>query len=495
MNRNQRTEYWNQWERRRRNVEKRHRGKISKALSNQVKTYIAGIEDKGVTATYLNLDLKRPYENLYEAFKGLYVQAGLFQANVVYGETRRYKYRGFGFNGEWTRLILEYLERYILEKVVLPITDNTKDWIKKVLEKAVTDGWSVDETVREIMTKSRDINAKRARVITRTESVRAMNHGTLVGAEKSRLVMEKVWITARDERVRGSHRRLEGKTADVEDSFPDSVLKFPGDPDGKAKDVVNCRCTIAMMPKRDENGRLIRKPEIRISDRTSIESSLNSIVREAQEFKPAASIKEVEDRLSAYSISKPTMRGVDVEVGNKVLKTIEDIYKGGKLEKLSRISAGKFRNDAMASYGLGTGELKINTNHMGSVKKVNDYMANAVKDKEYLKEKLEAGEIVDYKKRQLVRDLLSYERSLVGDSVEDIITHELGHHIDLTTLVTKQKEFRKEVTANLDNYVKGLSSYAKSDHFEYIAESFTSYRKGENRIDPLLAAFFKSLGL
>jgi SPP1 gp7 family putative phage head morphogenesis protein len=260
MNREQRIIYWRGWERRRINLEAKYRGKVYKALKAQVRKFIENI-DRGLVETYVNLDLIQPYENLAGVLQAMYVKGGLYQANVTYGDVRL-KYRGFGFNEEWTRLIIEYFRQYILNKAVLPITDNTKEMVRKILSKAIEEGWSVEETVKEIMTKTNDLNKKRARVITRTESVRAMNHGALVGADKSLFVMEKVWITAKDERVRGSHRRLEGKKADVEDSFPDTVLKFPGDPDGEAKDVVNCRCTVGLVPKRDENGRLIRKPNI-----------------------------------------------------------------------------------------------------------------------------------------------------------------------------------------------------------------------------------------
>jgi SPP1 gp7 family putative phage head morphogenesis protein len=271
MNRDQRRTYWYQWERRRANLEKKHRGKIYKALKGQVHEYTRDIREKGLHAAYLNLDLRLPYENLSRVLEVLYIKGALYQANLTYGETRKVKFVGFGFNEEWTNLIIQYFRQYILNKAVLPITENTREVIRKILNVAITEGWSIDETVKEIEKKGTEVNRKRARVIVRTESVRAMNYGAMVGAEKSRLVMEKVWITAKDERVRGSHRRLEGKRADMDEIFEGSSLKFPGDPDAPAKEVVNCRCTIAMMPKRDENGKLIRKP-------VSIETLINENV-------------------------------------------------------------------------------------------------------------------------------------------------------------------------------------------------------------------------
>ena len=36
------------------------------------------------------------------------------------------------------------------------------------------------------------------------------------------------------------------------------MLSFPGDPKGRAGNVVNCRCTVAIVPKRDSQGNLVR---------------------------------------------------------------------------------------------------------------------------------------------------------------------------------------------------------------------------------------------
>ena len=35
-------------------------------------------------------------------------------------------------------------------------------------------------------------------------------------------------------------------------------LAYPGDPKGRAGNVINCRCTVGIIPKRDASGSLIR---------------------------------------------------------------------------------------------------------------------------------------------------------------------------------------------------------------------------------------------
>lgn len=119
-----------------------------------------------------------------------------------------------------------------------------------------------------------DLNAERARLvkdarssedtwsntatrIARTESTNVLNEATLqrgVDAEADageRMV--KVWISARDERVRPTHGKppigAHGQTVGVHEKFRVGAgfLERPGDPLGPVEEVVNCRCSIAVL--------------------------------------------------------------------------------------------------------------------------------------------------------------------------------------------------------------------------------------------------------
>ena len=96
---------------------------------------------------------------------------------------------------------------------------------------------------------SRRINEETARAfrsirIARTETISASNKGALVsyqagGAEG------KQWITAGDEAVRESHAAANGQIRGLQQKFQIgfSELDHPGDPDGPAGEIINCRCT------------------------------------------------------------------------------------------------------------------------------------------------------------------------------------------------------------------------------------------------------------
>lgn len=96
----------------------------------------------------------------------------------------------------------------------------------------------------------------RARVIAQTETTRAYGAGTLAGGmEQSRLsgrLLRKRWDTEQDERVRVSHRAVDGDVLDLGMPFyVDGIpLMFPGDPMGPPETVINCRCDLVIVNER-----------------------------------------------------------------------------------------------------------------------------------------------------------------------------------------------------------------------------------------------------
>jgi hypothetical protein len=105
----------------------------------------------------------------------------------------------------------------------------------------------------------------------RTENTLASFYGLKLAAEKSEYETGKEWISASDHRTRHGHRRVDGEVVDEEGRFAVGVytkkgillrteMMFgPGDPEASAENVINCRCTTALVPMRDERGRLIPK--------------------------------------------------------------------------------------------------------------------------------------------------------------------------------------------------------------------------------------------
>lgn len=53
----------------------------------------------------------------------------------------------------------------------------------------------------------------------------------------------KQWDSTLDSRTRSSHKRVDGEIRELDEEFSNGLM-FPGDPDGKAEEVINCRCAL-----------------------------------------------------------------------------------------------------------------------------------------------------------------------------------------------------------------------------------------------------------
>ncbi len=145
--------------------------------------------------------------------------------------------------GSWSE---EVMARRVLK--VTRINDATRDNLARVLSNAYENGSSIDQVVEALQPT---FSKPRARTIARTEVVGATNEGTFEGYKASEIVEKIQWITAGDEKVRGTHAAVDGEIVKLGERFSNGLL-YPGDPGGDAADVINCRCqTIAVGFKED----------------------------------------------------------------------------------------------------------------------------------------------------------------------------------------------------------------------------------------------------
>ena len=89
----------------------------------------------------------------------------------------------------------------------------------------------------------------------RTAVTSAQNAGRQASYEhaaKRGIAVRKRWVATLDGRTRHSHRAMDGVTVAYNEPFVTplgSVMQYPGDRDGKAGDVYNCRCTVRTVEK------------------------------------------------------------------------------------------------------------------------------------------------------------------------------------------------------------------------------------------------------
>nr|WP_299488612.1 phage minor head protein [uncultured Allomuricauda sp.] len=143
--------------------------------------------------------------------------------------------------------LIEYLIKFIVDQI-----DEGKDirTISRLLQKHIL---------------SRGFYRWQIERIVRTETTAAANQGAIRAGESSNIVWEKEWISSKDARTRRrpddvfDHFDIDGLRVPKGQKFniQGDLLDYPGDPNGQPANVINCRCTVAVVPKRDESGRII----------------------------------------------------------------------------------------------------------------------------------------------------------------------------------------------------------------------------------------------
>lgn len=261
--------------------------RIEKTIAAKFNETASIVKSNGVNAAIsaLNNELTNPA--LTKEIQRLYATVGTRYANDSYRQLK-VKQRGlrkpvkelgfdsletkaggsFGFNQTWVDWILNYLQKHLIENITFNVNTTTKDFILSVLNQSVTEGWGIDKTVTAL--EQSGFSETQSARIARTEVNIASNAGTLAAGETYEYQMQKEWVAVHDHRTRGtnpeddaSHVSLNGTVIDFEDVFIDprngDRLKSPGDPNGSAGSIINCRCQLTLKPKEDERGRLIPK--------------------------------------------------------------------------------------------------------------------------------------------------------------------------------------------------------------------------------------------
>lgn len=256
--------------------------RLYKVFRDQYKETIAVLNEKGIKAAInaLNLSIFNP--EIGKLIGEMYRKFVLSYATSSYNELirlaaikvkRKDDTGAFGFSEPWNQSITEYLNQYLLSRAVLQYNDGTKQEILKVLLEGQAQGWGIDRIIQELNSiEERSITEFRARRIVRTELSIAANHADNMVQDSVPFEVEKVWISTHDNRTRDSHNKMDGVQVDGDVSFHVprmrgkvqigvDLMNGPGDPAGSAENVINCRCTRGLEPKRDKTGRLIPKQQ------------------------------------------------------------------------------------------------------------------------------------------------------------------------------------------------------------------------------------------
>ncbi|BDT39519.1 phage minor head protein [Streptomyces yaizuensis] len=85
---------------------------------------------------------------------------------------------------------------------------------------------------------------------TNAESSGAYDAGQTSEQETGRAAALKKWVAVLDDRTRDAHREADGQEVALDEPFTvgGERLRYPGDPNGSAGNVINCRCSVKVVP-------------------------------------------------------------------------------------------------------------------------------------------------------------------------------------------------------------------------------------------------------
>ncbi len=256
-------EAWHQFKIFQQTHETRYAKKWYQLIRKQAKVVADHLLQHGADKTVLMINLLIREDDTSKLLRSLYRNVGSAWAQIESGNIEQYtkswnqpvRMKFFGFDSVWEGLLDIFFAAKGGEKIT-SITDTTRRWLISLIQRGREQELGPEQIARS-MTSDKAIPLARARVISRTETVAAANFGGVTAARQSKLKMNKRWVNARDSRVRELHRDggsgVGGEVVPLDQPFSNGLM-HPGDPNGSAKQVIQCRCVASMRPVRDENG-------------------------------------------------------------------------------------------------------------------------------------------------------------------------------------------------------------------------------------------------
>lgn len=203
--------------------------KYQLALKKQIKESLANINDYDTIYEYLENCYEVGYIGaLYDIQKqGIPIIAPIDQTQVVSAIVNDTKLK----DGLYKRL--GYDRKILIET------------INKEIARGITTSLTYSEVKRNIHEKTL-LSIKKSYLIARTEGHRVMCTATYNAqrvAKENGCDIYKQWDSALDSRTRPSHRIVDGEIREMDEKFSNGLL-YPGDPNGSASEVCNCRCAL-----------------------------------------------------------------------------------------------------------------------------------------------------------------------------------------------------------------------------------------------------------
>lgn len=362
-------------------------------------------------------------------------------------------------------------------------------WNQQKITSAITQGILQGEGIRDISKRLRkvsDMNRNQSITNARTITTSVENAGRINSykrAESMGIGMKKVWLATLDKRTRDSHRHLDGEKVETDETFSNGC-RYPGDPQGPAREVYNCRCTLIAQ---------VDGVELDLSD-TSLRNNYKLGGMSYEEWKNehlkkveltqvnigrAKSVADINGILnkSGYFTSQCDLSGCDLDSAKSIASSYERVFSTYPQvrNKIGGVTAKDLGGGTYAQcYLYSDKRIEVNNSDefFGDFNRVIKSYENDVK----------------------------WKWHPVGTTAESIVIHELGHAIDglLTDAEVLDSGFslksekyhtasfyiRSKVAMSTGVKIKDMgssvSTYGSSNEMEWFAECFAEYLTSAN---------------
>ena len=403
-----------------------------------------------------------------------------------------------------------------------------KRQISACVASSILQGKSIKGMADDLQKRIPTMNRTSAIRTARTAVTGAQNAGRIdsyTAAQKMGIKLKKEWLATLDGRTRHSHAMLDGEQVDNEKKFSNGCM-FPGDPNGPAAEVYNCRCTlIAAVDGVDTSDAKRRARDPETGESVLIENMSYAEWAGWKEkqpkkiakpvFTPAKTIEEAQkyaekyvDNYKSKYTGKIDYKGIDLQYANEMNRALTEVldqydvdYKIRNLVPFNRREKRFKDTTAEAAYQWGTCDLFFNKDYLKSTKAMS---AHVKEYRDLLDTVLPNIDIAIEKAKQktgfgaevqlrYVEALKATGRTNVNEpDAYGSMVHELGHYLDDRVFKKAEKETGFDLSASFEKYSGKISAYATSNKQEYVAESFAAYWNGEEDIiDPELVKIFE----
>lgn len=376
---------------------------------------------------------------------------------------------------------------------------------QSAITQSILQGEDIRKTAKRVAlgTTKKDRNAavRNARTAT-TNAENAGRCDSYKRAEKMGIKLKQVWLAALDRRTRDSHRRLDGEKISVGEKFSNG-LRFPGDPQGAAHEVWNCRCTLIaevdgvnynLADDTQRNSKLGGMSYEEWKAAKTPKQFIVDVQPEQLTIGTAKTVGDVNKYMNGqgwYASGKVDLTGCDIDSAKSIASAYQQVFDKfpnlkGRINAPDAKPVGMNKNTYAWCYTRAGGKVQVNPDVYNNWQKVVD----------------------------------SYNRDVLngfhpkGTTAESIVTHEVGHAIDgllaregvlggytksgefryasssmKTTVMKRAAKIDENIYASLelDRMYKGsctvsqyVSKYATKNPREWFAECFAEYITSAN---------------